>query len=53
MCPAATGILEYYMYYLREKEKIQLYYFFIIFNFSFIGEEENYKQLKNHNTHCA
>lgn len=28
MCPAATGILEYYMYYLREKKKSQLLYFY-------------------------
>lgn len=30
MCPAATGILEYYIYYLREKEKLQLLYYFLI-----------------------
>lgn len=39
MCPAATGILEYYIYYLKEKEKL-VTLFLLFFNNGLVGKQE-------------
>lgn len=40
MCPATTGILEYYMYYLRERKTSVTPFFKLFFNNGLVGEQE-------------